>query len=50
MAYIFNIERYTDLLRRESSFNNPKKSLLFENKKEFLELLSYGSDMESQIS
>ena len=50
MGYILNIERYIELLKKESSFNNQKKSLLFENKKEFLELLSYGSHVESQIS
>ena len=30
--------------------NDQKKSLLFENKKEFLELLSYKSHVENQIS
>jgi hypothetical protein len=50
MTHILNIKRYIELLRKESSLNNQKKSLLFENKKEFLELLSYGSDVESQIS
>lgn len=47
---MLNIERYTELLKKESILNDQKKSLLFENKKEFLELLSYGSHVESQIS
>lgn len=50
MEYRLNIERYIELLKKESSLNNQQKSLLFENKKEFLELLSYGSRVESQIS
>jgi hypothetical protein len=43
MTHILNIQRYTELLRKESSLNNQKRSLLFENKKKFLKLISYGS-------
>lgn len=50
MTDILNIERYTELLRKESSLNNQKKSLLFKTKKKFLKLLSYGSHVKSQIS
>ena len=50
MTYMLNIERYTELLKKESILKDQQKSLLFENKKEFLELLSYGSHVESQIS
>ena len=36
MTYTLNIERYTEMLKKESILQDQQKLLLFENKKEFL--------------
>lgn len=46
----FDINRYNELLEKEKSLGQQNKSLIFENKEEFVELLSYGANVESQIS
>jgi hypothetical protein len=50
MEHILNFGRYNDLLEKEDNFNLQNKSLLLENKSEFLEFLSYSSKLQNSIS
>jgi hypothetical protein len=45
-----DIERYKELLEKEKDLGQQNKSLIFENRDEFIELLSYDADVKSQIS
>jgi len=49
MKITFDIDRYKELLEKNESLSRQGKSLLFENKNEFIELLSYCARLESQI-
>jgi hypothetical protein len=44
------MDRYNELLEKEKRLSQQSKSLIFENKDEFIELLSYGARVEDQIS
>jgi hypothetical protein len=50
MKITFDMDRYNELLKKEKRLSQQSKSLIFENKDEFIELLSYGARVESQIS
>ncbi len=50
MEHILNLGRYKDLLEKEENLNLQNKSLLLENKSEFLEFLSYSSKLQNSIS
>lgn len=50
MKHILNLGRYKDLLEKEEDLNIQNKSLLLENKSEFLEFLSYSSKLHNSIS
>ena len=50
MKHILNFVRYKDLLKKEKNLNLENKSLLIENKDEFLEFLSYNSKLQNSIS
>lgn len=50
MKVTFDINRYKELLEKEKYLNQQNKSFFSENKEEFLELLSYGSRVQDQIS
>lgn len=50
MKHILNLLRYKDLLKKEKKLNLENKSLLIENKDEFLEFLSYDSKLQNSIS
>ena len=50
MKIRFDINRYNELLEKEKSLGQQNKSLILENKEEFIELLSYGANVENQIS
>ena len=50
MKHILNLVRYKDLLKKEKNLNLENKSLLIENKDEFLEFLSYNSKLQNSIS
>jgi hypothetical protein len=50
MKITSDIERYKELLEKEKCLNQQSNSLIFENKDEFIELLSYGARVEDQIS
>ena len=50
MQHILNLGRYRYLLAKEEDLNLQNKSLLFENKSEFLEFLSYSSKLQNSIS
>ena len=50
MKHNLNLIRYKDLLKKEKNLNLENKSLLIENKDEFLEFLSYNSKLENSIS
>ena len=50
MKITFDIDRYNELLEKEKRLSQQSNSLIFENKDEFIELLSYGARVEDQIS
>lgn len=50
MKITFNIDRYKELLEKEKCLNQQSNSLIFKNKGEYLELISYRARMENQIS
>ncbi len=50
MKITFDIDRYNELLEKEKRLSQENKSLIFENKDEFIELLSYGACVKDQIS
>ena len=50
MKHILNLSRYKYLLEKEENFNLQNKSLLLDNKSEFLEFLSYSSKLQNSIS
>jgi hypothetical protein len=50
MKITFDIDRYNELLEKEKVLSQQSNSLIFENKDEFIELLSYGARVEDQIS
>lgn len=50
MKITFDIDRYKQLLEKEKQLSQQSKSLIFENREEFRELLSYGGRVEKQIS
>ena len=50
MKHNLNLIRYKDLLKKEKKLNLENKSLLIENKNEFLEFLSYNSKLQNSIS
>ena len=50
MKHILNLSRYKYLLEKEENLNLQNKSLLLENKSEFLEFLSYSSKLQNSIS
>ena len=50
MKITFDIDRYNELLEKEKHLSQQSNSLIFENKDEFIELLSYGARVENQIS
>ena len=50
MKITFDIDRYNELLEKEKRLSQENNSLIFENKDEFIELLSYGARVEDQIS
>jgi len=45
----FNLTRYRKLIEKETALANQKKSLFYENRSEFLELLNYQASVEQQI-
>ena len=49
MKITFDMDRYNELLEKEKSLSQQSNSLIFENKDEFIELLSYGARVENQI-
>ena len=50
MQHILNFSRYKYLLEKEENLNLQKKSLLLDNRYEFLEFLSYSSKLQNSIS
>ena len=50
MKITFDIDRYNELLEKEKRLSQENNSLIFENKDEFIELLSYGARVKDQIS
>ena len=50
MKITFDIDRYNELLKKEKHLSKQSNSLIFENKDEWVELLSYGARVENQIS
>lgn len=50
MKITFDIDRYNELLEKETRLSQQNNSLIFENKDEFIELLSYGARVKNQIS
>jgi hypothetical protein len=50
MKITFDIDRYNELLEKEKHLSKQSNSLIFENKDEWVELLSYGARVENQIS
>ncbi len=50
MKISFDIDRYNELLEKEKVLSQQSDSLCFENKDEFIVLLSYGARVEDQIS
>lgn len=50
MQTIFNVDRYNELLEKEKCLSEQGNSLIFENKDEFIELLSYGARVTNKIS
>jgi hypothetical protein len=50
MKITFDMDRYNELLEKEKRLSQQSNSLIFENKDEFIELLSYGARVENQIS
>ena len=49
MKIKFNINRYNELLEKEKSLGQQNKSLIFENKEEFIKLPLSSANVESQI-
>ena len=49
MKITFDINRYNELLEKEKRLSQENNSLIFENKDEFIELLSYGARVKDQI-
>ena len=50
MQIMFDVDRYNELLKKEKGLSEQGNSLIFENKDEFVELLSYNARVTSQIS
>ena len=50
MKITFDTDRYNELLEKEKRLSQENNSLIFENKNEFIELLSYGARVKDQIS
>jgi len=50
MQHLLNLACYRHLLEKEENLNLQNKSLLLENKSEFLEFLSYSSKLQNSIS
>jgi len=50
MKITFDIDRYNELLEKDKRLSQENNSLIFENKDEFIELLSYGARVKNQIS
>jgi hypothetical protein len=50
MKITFDMDRYNELLEKEKRLSQQSNSLIFENKDEFIELLSYGVRVNNQIS
>jgi len=50
MKITFDMDRYNELLEKEKRLSQQSNSLIFENKDEFIELLSYGARVKNQIS
>lgn len=46
----FNVPRYRELLKKETILNKQEKLLFYENRSEYLELLSYQASVQRQIS
>jgi len=46
----FNVTRYSELIEKETALANKKKSLFYENRSEYLELLNYQASVEQQIT
>ena len=47
MKITFDINRYNELLEKEKRLSQENNSLIFENKDEFIELLSYGARVKN---
>jgi hypothetical protein len=50
MKITFDMDRYKELLEKKECLSQQSNSLIFENKDEFMELLSYGAFVKNQIS
>jgi hypothetical protein len=50
MKITFDMDRYNELLEKEKRLSQQSNSVIFENKDEFIELLSYGARVKNQIS
>lgn len=50
MKFTLDIDRYKELLEKESRLNKQNSSLIYENREEFLELLSYPARVQNQIA
>lgn len=50
MKVTFDIDRYNQLLEKEKRLSQQNNSLIFENKEEFIEFLSYSARVKNQIS
>jgi hypothetical protein len=50
MKITFDMDYYDELLEKEKRLSQQSNSLIFENKDEFIELLSYGARVQNQIS
>lgn len=49
MTDIFNKTRYIELLKKDQNLNSNNRSLYYEDKLEYRELLSYGVILQNQI-
>jgi hypothetical protein len=47
MKITFDMDRYNEFLEKEKRLSQQSNSLIFENKDEFIELLSYGARVEN---
>ncbi|MFT5791521.1 MAG: hypothetical protein ACI9LI_000857 [Saprospiraceae bacterium] len=50
MKITLDIERYKELLEKEKCLSQQSNSLVFEDRDEFIELLSYAASVQDQIS